>query len=86
MTALALMLRWPLILAMQTASEFSRTMERHAMTSGQHSMSDVALVALGTIIVVATTAYTVLYLVRPGETAAGHIKRRILDDDGWRPR
>ncbi len=66
--------------AMQTAGEFSRTTERHAMTHS-HSMPDVLLVALGAIVVVMTTAYTVMYFIRPGEAAVSHIKRRILDDD-----
>lgn len=81
----ALTLGWPWILAMQSASEFSRTAEHHGMTSG-HSVSDIVLVTLGAIVVVVTTAYTVLYLIRPGETAAGHIKRRILHDDRVEPR
>ena len=57
----------------------------HAMASGP-SLSDLVLVALGAIVVVVTTAYAVLYLVRPGEAAASHIKRRILDDEQRRPR
>ena len=38
------------------------------------------LVAVGVIAVVVTTAYTLLYLIRPGETSEDHIKRRILED------
>ena len=30
--------------------------------------------------VVVTTFYTLLYLIRPGETSDDHIKRRILED------
>lgn len=76
----ALTMRLVAVIAMQTASEFSHTMERHAVMS-HHSAQDVVLVALGALVVVATTVYTVVYLVRPGETAADHIKRRILDED-----
>jgi hypothetical protein len=52
---------------------------QHAMASA-HGPLDVALVGLGAVIVVVTTIYSVLYLVRPGERAADHIKRRILQD------
>jgi hypothetical protein len=83
MTALALWI--PSIVAMQTASEFSRTVHRHAVAS-THSPQDVVIVVLGAVAVVVTIAYTLLYLVRPGETAADHIKRRILDDDCVEPR
>jgi hypothetical protein len=38
------------------------------------------LVAAGVIAVVVTTFYTLLYLIRPGETDYNHIKRRILED------
>jgi hypothetical protein len=31
--------------------------------------------------VVVTTFYTLLYLIRPGETGETHIKRRILEDE-----
>ena len=37
-------------------------------------------VAAGVIAVVVTTFYTLLYLIRPGETSGTHIKRRILED------
>ena len=55
-------------------------LERHAMAS-PHSAQDVALVALGVVVVMVTTTYTVLYLIRPGETDPDHVKRRILEDD-----
>jgi hypothetical protein len=37
-------------------------------------------VALGAVVVIVTTIYTVVYFLRPGEEGAGHIKRRIIDD------
>ena len=85
MTMPALAFGCSLVVAMQTASEFSHTMDRHAVMTS-HSAEDVVLVALGAIIVVATTVYTIVYLVRPGETAADHIKRRILDEGRLEPR
>jgi hypothetical protein len=36
--------------------------------------------AAGGVVVIVTTIYSVLYLIRPGETNADHIKRRILED------
>jgi hypothetical protein len=50
------------------------------MASGTPGAFDMALVALGVVVVIVTTIYSVLYLVRPGETGEDHIKRRILDD------
>ena len=47
-----------------------------------HTWLDVVLVAAGVIAVVVTTFYTLLYLIRPGETSGTHIKRRILEDTG----
>lgn len=85
MIALALVLRLPLIVGLQTASEFSQSMHRHAVASS-HSAQEIVLVALGTIVVAVTTGYTLRYFVRPGETGANHIKRRILDDDRLEPR
>lgn len=71
--------------AAQAGHDFSRSTMEHAMTSA-HTWSDIVLVVLGGVTVVVTTAYTVLYLVRPGEASADHIKRRILDDGGQRRR
>lgn len=85
MIALTFTIPTPLIVGIQSASEFSQSMERHAMASA-HSPQEVALVVLGVIAVVVTTAYTLLYFIRPGETGASHIKRRILEDDLREPR
>ncbi len=74
-----------LFFAVQSAAEFSRSMERHAMTSS-HSPHDVAIVVAAAIVMLVTTAYTVWYLARPGETDPHHVKRRILDDDRREPR
>ena len=63
----------------QSAREFSQSMTHHAMTAA-HGPGEVMLVALGVVVVIATTIYSTLYLIRPGETGADHIKRRILDD------
>jgi hypothetical protein len=38
------------------------------------------LVAVGVIVVISTTAYTLWCFVRPEETEQSHIKRRILDE------
>lgn len=72
------------VAAAHAGRDFSQSTMEHVMTSA-HSWSDIALVAVGTVTVVVTTAYTVRYLVRPGEASADHIKRRILDD-GWQRR
>jgi hypothetical protein len=69
-----------LVIAMQSASEFSRSMERHVM-GAPHSAQDLAIVVAGAVVVLVTTAYAVIYLARPGETDPHHVKRRILDDD-----
>jgi hypothetical protein len=51
----------------------------HAMAAA-HTWWDLLLVTLGVIVVVVTTAYAVLYLLRPGEPSETHVKRRILED------
>ena len=67
--------------ATRPAHELSQSTAHHAMAS-THTWLDVVLVAAGVIAVVVTTFYTLLYLVRPGETTGTHIKRRILKDRG----
>jgi hypothetical protein len=64
---------------------FSQSTVRHLMT-GTHTALDLVLVALGAIVVIATTIYTVWFLIRPGEAGDEHIKRRILADgrEGFR--
>jgi hypothetical protein len=64
----------------QSAREFSQQTAHHAMASATHGPVDVVLVALGVVVVSVTTIYSLLYLIRPGETRADHIKRRILED------
>jgi hypothetical protein len=51
-----------------------------------HTGQDSAIVALAVVAIVVTTAYTVWFLVRPGEAGEDHIKRRIIDDghEGFR--
>jgi len=66
----------------QSAREFSQSTAHHAMAPETHGPLDVTLVALGVVIVIVTTIYSLLYLIRPGETNADHIKRRILEDEG----
>ncbi len=71
-----------LIVAQQIAGparDFSQTTISHAMASEQ-GVLDIALVAVGVAVVIVTTIYSVLFLVRPGETGEDHIKRRILED------
>ena len=73
------------ILAQQTVGaarsghELFLSMAHHAMAS-THTWLEVVLVIAGVIAVVVTTFYTLLYLIRPGETGDMHIKRRILED------
>ncbi len=67
------------IVAMQSASEFSRSMQRHVMAS-PHSAAEIAIVMAGVVVVLVTTVCTFLYLARPGETDPRHVKRRILED------
>ena len=72
----------PLTVAQQivgSAREFSQATMSHAMAS-EHGPLDIALVALGVVVVIGTTIYSFLYLIRPGETGEDHIKRRILQD------
>jgi hypothetical protein len=64
----------------ESASAFSPWITVHAMTPATHGPIDVTLVVLGVIVVIVTTIYSVLYLIRPGETGADHIKYRILED------
>jgi hypothetical protein len=65
--------------APRSAHELSQSTAHHAMVSTD-TWLDVVLVAAGVIAVVVTTFYTLLYLIRPGETDDTHIKRRILED------
>ena len=75
-----------IILAQQIAGaaasgrELSQSTAHHAMAS-THTWLEVMLVVAGVIVVVVTTFYTLLYLIRPGETGETHIKRRILEDE-----
>lgn len=64
----------------QSAREFSQSSAHHAIASDKHGPLDVTLVALGVVVLIVTTIYSLLYLIRPGETSAAHIKRRILED------
>jgi hypothetical protein len=53
----------------------------HAIPNDTTSAIDMALVGLGVVVVILTTFYALRYLIRPGETSADHIKRRILADE-----
>jgi hypothetical protein len=66
--------------AAASGREVSQSTAHHAMAS-THTWLDVMLVVVGVIVVVVTTFYTLLYLIRPGETGETHIKRRILLED-----
>jgi hypothetical protein len=63
----------------QSAREFSQSTAHHAVASETHPL-DVTIVALGGVVVIVTTIYSMLYLICPGETNPDHIKRRILED------
>ncbi len=75
-----------IILAQQIAGaagsgrELSQSMAHHALAS-THTWLEVVLVVVGAIVVIVTTFYSLLYLIRPGETGETHIKRRILEEE-----
>ena len=66
--------------AAQSARECSAVDGHHSMASAHTRPARLTLVALGVVVVIVTTIYSLLYLMRPGETAEDHIKRRILED------
>ncbi|MEO8484256.1 MAG: hypothetical protein ABI634_18745 [Acidobacteriota bacterium] len=68
------------VTAAESAREFSQSMTPHAMTSPTHGPLDMTLVVLGGGVVIVTTIYSLLYLIRPGERSAEHVKYRILED------
>ena len=68
-----------IVSATLSAHELFQSTAHHAVAS-THTWLDMVLVAAGVIAVVVTTFYTLLYLIRPGETSDTHIKRRILED------
>ena len=76
----AFALAWQATAVSQPADTFSQSTAHHAIAPQTHGPFDVTLVVLGVIVVVVTTIYTLLYLWRPGEASADHIKRRILED------
>jgi len=63
----------------QAGDDFSQSMTHHA-TASTHSWQESVLVAAAVVVMIATTMYTLRYLLRPGEAGDDHIKRRILDD------
>ena len=64
----------------QSAGELSQSTAHHTMASGTPGALDFVLLALGVVVVIVTTIYSLLYLIRPGETSGDHIKRRVLED------
>jgi hypothetical protein len=66
--------------AAQAARTFAQSTEHHAVAPDAYGTLDATLVALGVLVVLVTTLYSLLYLVRPRELGADHIKRRILED------
>jgi hypothetical protein len=66
--------------AARSAGTFSQSTDHHGIAPGTHGPLDVTLVVLGVVVLLVTTLYSLLYLVRPGEASADHIKRRILDE------
>lgn len=63
----------------QSAADFSRSMDRHAVATS-HSGAEVALVVLGIVVVALTTVMTLVYFIRPREHEEDHIKRKVLRD------
>jgi hypothetical protein len=68
------------VTAAQSARTFSQSTEHHAIAPAAYGPLDATLIALGVVVVLVATLYSLLYLVRPGEPGADHIKRRILED------
>ena len=64
----------------QSARTFSQSTEHHAIAPDTYGPLDATFVALGVVVVLVTTLYALLYLVRPGDMSADHIKRRILEE------
>ena len=54
--------------------------EHHGVAPDAYGPLDLTIVALGVVVVIVTTIYSLVYLVRPGEAGADHIKRRILEE------
>ncbi len=69
-----------LTLANAKNSEFFTMVEGHHNTEPAGFL-DVLIAVIGGITVVLVTFYTIKYFVRPRETEADHIKRRILEDN-----
>ncbi len=69
-----------LLLFIQHASDFSTSVEGRAYNPPD-SLLYYAILTVCTIIVLATTVYSIKWLIRPGEQAEDHIKRIILDTD-----
>jgi hypothetical protein len=82
-----MLVSWLFTVARQAAdvgspSTFSQSTEHHAIAPGSPGPLDETLVVLGVVVVLVTTFYSLLYLVHPGEAAADHIKRRVLEERG----
>ena len=56
-------------------------MIEHAAGASQASVVEYVLVLAAAVVLVWTLALALRYSVRPQETEAGHIKRRILADE-----
>jgi hypothetical protein len=61
-------------------AEVLQTSAHHAMSAAANGPVDMVLVGVGVVVVIVTTFYSLLYLIRPGEKRTDHIKRRILED------
>ena len=64
----------------QSARAFSQSAEHHGVAPDAYGPLDLTIVALGVVVVIVTTIYSLVYLVRPGEAGVDHIKRRILEE------
>ncbi len=55
------------------------TAEHHSMAP--QGVYEYVLVAIGVVVTVLLTFYTIKFFIRPGEAGPGHIKRKILTGD-----
>ena len=64
----------------QPASEALHASAHDAMSGAANGPVDMVLVGVGAVVVIVSTFYSLLHLIRPGETRTDHIKHRILED------
>lgn len=69
-----------ILLFIQQTSDFSTSVEGHAYNPPD-SLLYYAVLAVSSLIVLATITYSIKWIIKPGEQADNHIKRKILDLD-----